>query len=387
MTALLLRLFVPHYRETDKREVRERYGALSGAVGIFVNLLLCAGKFLAGAILGSVSIRADAVNNLSDAGSSLVSLVSFRISSKPADREHPYGHARMEYIASMIISFIILHIGLDILGEALERILHPEKSTLSLFGAGVLVFSIAAKLWLWRFNSSLGRRIDSDTLKATAADSFSDVLSTSAVLLSALIGHFTNLATDGWMGLIVGVLVLLSGVKIAREAADNLLGRSPDPEMVGRIRKYALEHYPEVLGIHDMMLHCYGPGQYFVSFHAEVDGSADIFVTHDAIDNLERALSREFGLHCSIHMDPIVVGDPLTDDIREHVRDIVSEVEPSLTIHDFRMVVGNTHSNLIFDIAVPFECKRSPAELEAAIRERIRAWNPTYYAVMTFDQV
>ena len=386
MTSLLLRLFVKDWRQVQLPIVWERYGRLSGIVGIVLNLLLFIGKYTVGVLVSSISIRADAINNLSDAGSSVISLVSFKISSKPADREHPFGHARVEYIAAMIVSFLVIYIGLDVLGESVQKILHPTESEFSLLGAAILVGSILVKVWLYVFNSSLGRKINSGVLKATAADSLSDVLSTAAVLASVLIAHFTGWETDGFMGLLVGALILISGGKIALEAADNLLGGSPDQKLVEEIVAF-VRKYDLVLGVHDVVLHSYGPGRWFVSLHVEVDGCKDVFVTHDVIDNIERELSRQYGIHCAIHMDPIVVGDASVDEIRMQVEKLVKEIDENLSIHDFRLVPGVTHSNLIFDMAVPFECSLNKDELEERIREGVHGIDASYYAVVTFDQI
>lgn len=386
MTGLLLRLFVKNWRQVELPSVREGYGRLSGVVGIVLNLLLFAGKFTVGMLVSSISIRADAINNLSDAGSSVISLVSFKISSKPADREHPFGHARVEYIAAMIVSFLIIHIGLDVLGESVSKILHPTESVFSVFGVAVLVASIVVKGWLYLFNRTLGKRIHSGVLAATAADSLSDVLSTLAVLVSVVITKLTGWETDGYMGILVAILILISGGKIALEAADNLMGGSPDEKMRDDIIAY-VEQYEEVLGIHDIIMHSYGPGKWFVSMHAEVDGNQDIYRIHDVIDNIERELSTRYGMHCAIHMDPLVVGDPVVDEIRKNVENLIHEMDERLSIHDFRMVPGVTHSNLIFDMAVPFECSLSREEIEERVIQGIRCMDERYFAVITFDRI
>lgn len=386
MTELLCRLFVKDYKNTTNPSVRGRIGALSGIVGIIVNLMLFAGKFIIGTIVASIAITADALNNLSDAGSSVISLISFRISSKPADREHPFGHARIEYIASMIVSFLILFIGITLFKDSAVKIIWGgEKTDKSIAAIVVLSLSILGKLWLYLFNNKLGKRIDSSVMKATAADSLSDALSTAAVLASTLIYRFTDVELDAYMGAIVSILILRAGVGIFREALDSILGTAPEAELVENIKKVIFS-YPEALGIHDLVIHNYGPGRCFVSCHVEVDGTRDVFLSHDAIDNIEKRLHSELGVEGTIHLDPIAVGDPLTDKLRARVHEFAAEIESTMNIHDFRIVPGQTHTNLIFDVVVPFEVKMSDDEVVALLQKRIGEINSNYFAVITVDR-
>lgn len=367
-------------------EARERLGSGVSIMGIIVNLLLFAGKFTVGLLTGFVSVRADAINNLSDAGSSVVSLISFKLSSKPADRKHPYGHARIEYIASMIVSFLILHIGFELLTESVGRILHPEKTEFSIVTAAVLSASVLAKLWLWYVNRGIGKKINSDVIKATAADSLSDAIATAAVILAMVIGHFTGLDTDGYMGAVVAVIIMIAGIKILLETKDHILGGAPDPELVEKINSIVSE-FPEAKGIHDMFIHNYGPGRTIASLHIEVDGSADMFEVHDAIDNAERRISSELGVICTIHMDPIVTDNDKINKLRDRVSGLVSGIDNRLNIHDFRFVEGPTHTNLIFDIAAPFEVSLTDDELIAITEEKVKALDGNYFAVVSVDRL
>ena len=385
MSELIARLFIKDYKNYSDPIVRQHYGKLTGWMGVIVNLVLFAGKYLAGILTMSLSITADAINNLSDAGSSVISLISVKISSKPADREHPFGHGRIEYVASLLISFLIIHIGINLAADSVDKIFHPGNTVFSYLSIGILAASILLKLWLYYFNSATGKRIGSTVMTATAADSLSDVAATTAVLISTLIFKFTGFDTDGYMGVLVAVFILISGVKILNESKNRILGTAPDPALIRDIET-SVREYPEVLGIHDLVLHNYGPGQYFASLHVEVDGKKDVFHTHDVIDNIERELSHKYGIRCSVHMDPIVTDDESVRDLREKVGQILNEIDPSLTMHDFRTVPGPTHTNLIFDLVVPYECKTEPDALKQTIAERVSAFNPTCFTVITIDK-
>lgn len=378
-------LFIPDWKDTKNPKVRTGYGNLAGIIGVAVNVLLFCGKFIIGTLTMSVSIRADAVNNLSDAGASVISLVSFKIASKPADREHPFGHARIEYVASMLVSFFIMHVAIGLLTESFDRILHPAEILFGPAAAAVLSFSVAAKLGLYFFNRKIGRKIESQVVRAAAADSLSDVAATSAVLLSAVLSRLTGIHTDGYIGMIVAVLIFISGLKILNDAKNSLLGEPPDPEMVRHITEYVKKH-EEVLGVHDIVIHNYGPGRCFSSLHVEVDGKKNIFDTHDVIDNIERELSAMYGIHCAVHLDPIVTDDERVSALRDKVGAVIREYDPDLTMHDFRMVTGPTHSNLIFDLLIPFETKKPSAEIKADIEKKIRGIGKNYYAVITVDK-
>ena len=366
LTQLLLRLFVKDYRNTEDPAVRTRYGKLAGIVGIVCNVLLSAGKLLAGTLSGAVSITADGLNNLSDAASSLVTLLGFRLAERPADEEHPFGHARMEYLSGLFVSVLILLVGAELARSSFEKILHPEPVAFSALSFAVLGASILVKLWMALFCGGLSRRIGSAAMAATAADSLSDVVATSAVLLGTLAGHFFSLRIDGWVGILVAAFILRAGWEAAKDTLDPLLGQSPDPDLVESIQKAVLAH-PQVTGVHDLIIHDYGPGRRMMSLHAEVPMDADVLEVHDVIDNIERELKETFHIEAVIHMDPIATKDPQTNALREKMAALVREIDPAMTIHDFRMTVGPDHQNLIFDVVVPHKCPLSDEEVKAAI--------------------
>lgn len=389
MTNLLVRLFVKDRENVKSPLVRRAYGTLASITGILLNLLLATAKFLAGSLIGSIAIRADAINNFSDAGSSVVSLISFKLSAKPADRDHPFGHARIEYVASMIVAFLILHVGLDLVSESIKKLISPIAPDFSTVVVIILVASIAAKLWLSLFNRRLGKRIDSDVMRATSVDALSDAVATSAVLISVLVTPYlpTSVApyVDPVMGLIVAVLIFVAGGRVLNDTKNSILGEAPSAETVELIERVVGE-YPDAIGIHDLVVHNYGPGRTLASLHVEVDGHRDIFASHDTIDLIERRLREEYGIECSIHLDPIVVGDALTDEWHTRVAALAEKIDGRIRIHDFRMVPGTTHTNLIFDMAVPFEVKQSDNELKIAVAEAIAAEAPSYFAVITIDR-
>lgn len=385
MTSLLTRLFIRNRDAVQDPAVRRTYGVMTGAVGIVANILLAALKLLAGALSGSISITADAVNNLSDAGSQLISLISFRISAKPADRDHPFGHARIEYVASMIVSFLVLLVGVELLRSSVRKIRAPEPIDFRPVVLIILLVSVAVKLWLFFFNRKIGKKIDSTVIRATGTDSLSDAAATSAVLISALISHFTGFDTDAYMGILVAVIILIAGVKILNETKNSILGGAPDPKVVADILALARE-YPAVLGVHDLMVHSYGAGNTIASFHAEVDGAQDIFVTHDAIDMLEKEIYSRLGIRATVHMDPIVTDNEKIDAMRAEVLGCVRSVDERLDIHDFRCVDGVTHTNLIFDVTVPFEVKMSDGDVRKAISSAVSRRNPNYFTVITIDR-
>jgi cation diffusion facilitator family transporter len=385
MTDLLCRLFVKDAGNVKNPRVRSAYGTLSSIVGIVLNILLFAGKFLVGTISGSVAIRADAINNLTDAASQIVSLISFRIAAKPADRDHPYGHARIEYVASMIVSMSILIIAYQLLGDSIDKILNPVATEFRWVTVGVLAASILVKLWLGLFNRRIGKKIDSEVLRATMTDSLSDAGATLAVLISTLVYHFTSFDPDAYMGIAVAVLIAVAGIRILNDTKNSILGGAPEPDVVENIVRI-VGSYPEALGIHDMAVHSYGPGTTMASLHVEVDGAANVFDTHDAIDRIEKQLYTEAGIHATIHMDPIVTGDPMVTEVRDKVNALLKNIDDRLSMHDFRMVRGSTHSNLIFDVAVPFEVKTDTAELKAAIDQAVKTIDETYCTVITIDR-
>ena len=388
MTDLLCKIFVKDHKNTTDPHVRTAYGTLVSIVGILLNLLLFATKFLVGTLFGAVSIVADAVNNLSDAGSQIISLISFRISAKPADREHPFGHARIEYVASMIVSFLILYIGLDLLMESINKILHPQLPEKSWLAVWVLLGSILLKLWLALFNLKIGKRIHSSVMKATAQDSLSDVLSTTGVLIATLLLLLFSdmtLNLDAYMGVIVAALILVAGLKILNETKNSILGEAPADEIVEMIHQ-TVAKYDGVIGIHDLIVHNYGPGHVIAALHVEVDGKVDIFVSHDMIDNIERDLRKNCNIEATIHLDPVVTDDERINSLKPQVQAAVAEIDPSLRIHDFRFVEGATHTNLIFDIAAPFEVKVSDEEIKRQVADKISRLDPSYFTVITVDR-
>ena len=385
MTEFLVRRFIPRWEEARDPAVRQQYGRLGSIVGILVNLLLSGGKLAAGALSGSVAITADGVNNLSDAGSSLISLVSFRLAARPADAEHPFGHARIEYLSSMAVAVLILLLGVELAQTSLGKILSPEEAAFSWLTAGVLVLSILAKLWLYRFNRSLGRRIDSELMAATAADSLSDVLATTGVLVSTVASPFLGFSLDGYMGVLVAVFILRSGAEIIREAMDKLLGQAPTGELVAEIESY-VRSYDGVMDCHDLVVHSYGPGRCFATVHAEVPAGRDIMASHDIIDNIERDIFREKGIHLVIHMDPVVTDDVRVEQLRRLVREVLAEVGTELTFHDFRIVAGPSHTNMIFDISAPFAFPLGDSELCRRMEEKLKERDNSLFAVITVDR-
>ena len=385
MTKILLRLFVKDYKNVNNKRVRSSYGTLSSVVGIVVNFLLSLAKFLVGIVFGSIAISADAINNLSDAGSSLLSLISFKISSKPADREHPFGHARIEYVASMIVSFLIIHIGFSLLVDSVKKIIEPQATKFSMLSVVVLAVSILTKLWLYFFNSRMGKAINSQVLRATALDSLSDTVSTSAVLISVLCLHFLNVDIDAYVGLLVSGFIMFSGAKILNDTKNSILGEAPPHETVDAIKNIVSE-YPEAIGIHDMIIHSYGANNAIASFHVEVDGGKDIFKSHDTIDNIERRIREELGIECTIHMDPLITDDERINALHDMVSELVLDIDSRMRIHDFRVVEGETHTNLIFDICTPFEITMTNKELAELVSRRINDTDNTLFAVIQIDR-
>ena len=372
MTDLLLRLAVKPGEDPKSKHARAAVGKLSGIVGILCNLLLFAGKLTVGTLAASVSITADAMNNLSDATSSIVTLVGFKLAEKPADAEHPYGHARFEYLSGLAVAAMIVVIGFELAKTSVQKILSPTPVEFGLVTAGVLIGSILVKLWLSLFNGRLGSLIDSATLKATAADSRNDVISTAAVLAAALVEHITTWQIDGFVGLAVALFILWSGWGLAKETISPLLGEPADPELRETIADF-IQSEPKVLGFHDLMVHDYGPGQRFASLHVEMDKNEDALECHEIIDDLERACYREYDIHLVIHYDPVVANDPAVERMRKLVTAILHVKDPRMSIHDFRMVPGAGHTNLIFDVALPPEmlCQKQEIQtsLEAALND------------------
>lgn len=383
MTGLLIKLFVKDNKNIQNVKVRASYGKLSGWVGIVCNILLCAGKFIVGFISGSVSVTADAANNLSDASSSIINLLGFKLAEQSADEEHPYGHARYEYISGFIIAVLVLMIGFELFKGSIEKVVSPSPVEFSWVTIGVLAASILVKLWMMLFNKKVGKLISSQSLEATAADSRNDCLSTLAVLIAALISHFTAVELDGWMGILVAVFILYSGIGLVREAMSPLLGKAPDEETVEHIREKVMS-YEGVLGTHDLMVHDYGPGRIFASVHVEMAAERDVLESHDVIDNIERDFLRE-GLNLVVHFDPIVTSDSAVGDTRREISAIVEKIDERLTIHDLRMVPGPTHTNVIFDCVVPHKFSMSDEELKAEISRFVRQQHENYFCVITVE--
>ena len=384
LTNLLVNAFVKNSEDVESPAARTAYGKFAGIVGIVCNVLLCLGKGAVGLLAGSVSIVADAVNNLSDASSNVISLIGFRLASKPADREHPYGHGRYEYLSGMMVSVLIVVIGVELVKSSVEKILNPEPTELSWVVVGVLLASIVVKLWMMAFNANIGARISSATLKATAADSRNDVITTAAVLAAALVSAWTGVDLDGWAGAAVGVFIVVSGIGLVKDTMNPLLGNAPDPALVRHIREKILS-YPGVLGTHDLMVHDYGPGRQFASAHVEMAAETDPMVSHDLIDNIEQDFLHDDGLVMTIHYDPIVTTDEALHSVRHEVEEIVRGIDGRLSIHDVRTVPGPTHTNLIFDCAKPHDVPMSDADLRRAIVERVEARLPGHVCKVTID--
>ena len=368
MTGALIRLFVKDYNNVKDSKVRTSYGKMAGWVGIFCNVLLFGGKFAIGILSGSVSISADAINNLSDASSNIISLLGFKMGSKPADREHPYGHARYEYLSGLLVAVLILVIAVELLKTSVQKVRHPEPVEFSWILVGILVGSILVKLWMAFFNRSIGRKIDSETLLATAVDSRNDVITTTAVLAASLISHFTDLYLDGIMGILVALFILYSGVGLIKDTLDPLLGKAPDPVLVAYIQKKILS-YEGVLGTHDLMIHDYGPGRLFASVHVEMAAEEDVLKCHDIIDNIEKDFLEQDNLNMIIHYDPIVTGDEKVGYLRKWLSEKIKTIDDRLSIHDLRMIPGDTHTNMIFDCLVPQEFSMSDQELRQRIQQ------------------
>lgn len=385
MTDLILRIFVRDHKNTEDPAVRDKCGRVAGAVGIVTNFLLFLMKIIVGTVFHSVSVTADAVNNLTDSGSSVVTLIGFKMASKPADEKHPFGHARIEYLSGFIVSFIVIFLGLQLGMSSIEKILTPEENALTPVALVVLVISILAKLWQCLFYRKVGRMIKSESVEATSKDSRNDVIATSVVLLGAVITMLIGVNLDGYMGAAVALFIVFSGVQLTISTADPLLGQAPEGELVQTITEKMLS-YPGIIGMHDLAVHNYGVGRCFASAHCEVDAKNDILVSHDLIDNIERDFSRDLGIHMVIHLDPVIVGDARTDALHCKVQSLVTALYPTVTIHDFRVIWGVTHSNIVFDAAVPFAVKDSDAVITKKLEAEIQKLDPDYRTVVTIDR-
>ena len=385
MIGLLAKHLIKDYQNVAAPEVRRAYGVLCGAVGIAINLLLFALKLLAGTLAGSVAITADAFNNLSDAGASIVTLLGFRLAGHKPDTEHPFGHGRIEYISGLIVSLVILLMGFELLRDAVGAILHPEAVECSALTVTILLISICAKCYMYCYNHGVGKKLNAAAMQATAADSLSDCAATTAVLLSTLAGHFLHWQIDGWCGLVVSLLILWAGVQAAKDTLSPLLGQPPTEEFVQQIHDIVMAN-KSICGIHDLIVHDSGPGRVRISLHAEVPAHGDILALHDEIDNVEKELHDRLGCEAVIHMDPIVTNDETVNAAHEKIAALVRSIDENISIHDFRMVTGPTHTNVIFDAVVPYRCKMSDKEAEETIKKAVHELDPHYFAVVQIDK-
>ena len=386
MTQLLIRLFIRHPDNPQDPHTRAAYGNLASIVGMVCNVLLCLGKLAVGTLFGSIAIMADALNNLSDASSNVVSLIGFRLAAKAPDAEHPYGHARYEYLAGLVVCVTILAIGLSLLKESVLKVLHPTAVVFSWLSVGVLAASIGVKLWMSRFNKTIGQRINSETLMATAADSRNDVLTTGAVLISTVVCSLTGWARlDGIMGVAVAAFILWSGWGLMMDTLSPLLGESPSPELVEHI-EHTVMSYPGVLGVHDLMVHDYGPGHQFASLHIEFPAEADPLEAHDIIDNIERDFMKHDHLMVTIHYDPIVTSDAAVGVLRSRLTEKLRQLDPALSLHDLRIVPGKTHTNVLFDLVLPAGYAGDKVELLTQMEQFIKEQDPTYNCIIKLEQ-
>ena len=385
MISILSMIFIKERKNMTDGRVRRAYGVLCGAFGIFLNVMLFGIKLAAGLISGSVAIIADAFNNLSDAGSSVVSMVGFKMAGQKPDPEHPFGHGRIEYITGFIVSMIIILMGFELMKTSISKIRTPEMPEFTPIVAGILILSIIVKLYMYFYNTKIGKKINSAAMNATALDSFSDSIATLVVLACSLISYYTGAVIDGWCGLAVSFFVLSAGISAAKDTIDPLLGSKPSPEYVEAIEKFVTS-YKDVIGIHDLVVHDYGPGRIMISLHAEVPADRNILDVHDTIDNIERRINEKLGCSCVIHMDPVVVNDPATDRMKRLCMLIAKSVDERFTIHDFRMVKGPSHTNLIFDVVAPFDCRLSEEAIKNTISAKIESLPGNHFAVIDVDR-
>lgn len=386
MITFLTKLFIKDADNVSSPEVRGLYGSLCGALGIFLNVILFFGKLFAGLLTGSVAVIADAANNLTDAGSSVVTLIGFKLSAQKPDRSHPFGHGRIEYITGFIVSVIIMIVGFELGKSSFEKILSPSPVEFSTVSIVILAASVLVKLYMMLYNRSIGNKIDSTALRAVATDSLNDCIATSVVLISTVVGGLWQINIDGWCGILVAVFILYSGFMAARDTLSPLLGQRPDSDFVQKVEELVLS-YDEVEGIHDLIVHNYGSGRVMITLHAEVSASADICHVHDTIDNIEQHLINELGCDAVIHMDPIAVEDEKTTETKHKVSELVKALDPSITIHDFRMVVGPTHTNIIFDMVVPYGFRLSDEEIKSETARLVKILDEGYNVVLKIDKM
>ena len=385
MGTFLLKKFIKNYSDVKDPKVRDSYGKLAGAVGIISNSLLCAAKMIIGWLSGSIAIVADAVNNLADASSSLITLVGFKLASMPEDKEHPYGHARIEYLAGMAVSIMIILVGAELGKSSFDKILNPEPVDFSWVAVAVLVLAIIIKIWQALFNISAGKKIDSLTLIATGTDSRNDVISTAVVLAGLLAGYFFDLHIDGYLGLLVALFILWSGICLVKETVSPLLGEAPDPQLVQQIEQAAMS-FDGVLGIHDLVVHNYGPGKIFASIHIEVDSKVDVMISHDLVDNIEKKISSDLHIVMTAHMDPINVNDPNRIPLENVISATLKTIPGALSFHDLRIVPGANHTNVIFDVLLAADCRSSRDEIQDLLSQAVAAYNPDFRCVVEFDK-
>lgn len=385
MISLLVKLLYGEMDMSDEKTVRRAYGTACSGAGIGFNVLLFAGKLIAGMLSGSVAIVSDAFNNLSDAGSSIISLVGFKLSNKKSDPQHPFGHGRLEYISGLCVSFLIILMGVELGKASIEKIIEPAQVKFSLLTAAILAASILVKLYMALYNSRIGKRLNAVTMKAMAKDSLSDAVATSVVLMSMIVAKLADIAIDGYCGVVVAAFILFTGITAARDTISPLLGQKPDSEFIEEVMRIVNAH-KEIIGTHDLVVHDYGPGRLMITLHAEVDADMDILVAHDAVDNIENELREKLGCSAVVHMDPIVTDDVETNATREEIKRVVSNIDSRMTIHDFRMVPGPTHTNVIFDVAVPFDTDMDDDELRKILGARIREVDSKLNAVIEIDK-
>ena len=384
MVSLLSKIFIKNRDDVTDPAVRKAYGSLCSALGITLNVLLFAGKYIAGAVSGSIAITADAFNNLSDAGSSAISLVGFRLAGKKPDPDHPFGHGRLEYISGLCVAALILVMGVELLISSVEKIISPEPVENGLLPAIILIVSIGVKVYMSLYNRAIGKKISSSAMLATATDSLSDSVATAVVLLSMLVNYLFSVNIDGYAGVLVALFILFAGVGVARDTLSPLLGQAPDPELVRKIEDIVMAR-DEIIGMHDLVVHDYGPGRLMISLHAEVDGRGDIFELHDAVDVVERTLAQELGCEATIHMDPVVCDDERVDAERARLLEIIADLGDVLSIHDFRMVAGPSHTNLVFDAVIPGGLSKTAEEVRKEICQAVEEKMPGRFAVVTVD--
>lgn len=384
MTDLLIKLFIKDNKNASNLKVRGKYAMLASITGIVLNIFLSISKLVVGIIAGSMSIISDALNNITDAGSSVITMVGFRVSQKQSDSDHPWGHGRMEYITGFIVDILIILVGIELFKSSIDKIIHPEIPDITNITLILLLVAILAKLWLFLFYNKIAKIIDSSALKSSAYDSISDTVSTFVVFISAIVSRFFGITIDGYVSLLVSGFILFTGFKATKEMIDILIGTKPDPEFIKEIYEF-IKNYPEIVGVHDIMVHDYGPGRKIVSFHAEVPANSDICKAHDVIDRLEQDMNDKFGCIVTIHMDPIVVGDEEINKMRAIVEKIVSEIDEEFSIHDFRMTDGGERINLIFDLVVTNDKKYKDEEIEKIVKEKIHSLDKNYYAVVKVE--